>query len=160
MPSGSGLEWVLNKCLLNLVGPESLRVLLSVDLRKRVLTEPGSPRAPVGSKGFCRTNFLHAQALAFGVHNGGYSVSQDRVLHVHLKGQVLAEVERKVWALCALSLQAPTGWEIAHSVHNLVWVENMSKSNTSNNHGAEELSDFLESVSSCSVGAGLYYYIL
>lgn len=67
----------------------------------------------------------HKVPSAFGVHDGGYSVNQDRFLYAQLKGQVLAGVAEKSPELDALpAMEALTGWKY-HSVHNLVLVENV-----------------------------------
>lgn len=109
-PQGLALECAHDKCLLNLVDPSSGEFCSAWISRRRSQLSLGSQVQ--GSLLLLPTHmsFLHVQALAFGVHNGGYLVNQDRLFNMHLKGQVLARVERKVYrASCTVS-RGSTAW--------------------------------------------------
>lgn len=83
-------------------------------------------------------------------------MNQDRLLCMHLKGQVLAGVERKVfWALCAVSRVSTNRVGNSTSCPHL---------GVGRKHGQYQIpvitmGDFLECASFCSLGAGLYRYI-
>lgn len=68
-----------------------------MDLKNRILTEPGSllympkSRPSISAMAF----HSHKFTLAFGLHDGDYPVNQDRFLYVQLKGQVPVGMEKK-----------------------------------------------------------------